>query len=89
MVPMLPICKSNDPLSVDALFLQSSMRGNVEMAINKLVFFVLALGQTFMGIDPVLVAVESGSKFSYSRSYILDLALFTIDYIYYVTRVTV
>ena len=58
-----------------ALVLQSSMRGNVEMAINKLVFFVLALGQTFMGIDPVLVAVESGSKFSYSRSYILDLAL--------------
>ena len=44
------------------------MRGNVEMAINKLVFLVLALGQTFMGIDPVLVAVESGSKFSYSRS---------------------
>ena len=28
-----------------ALVLQSSMRGNVEMAINKLVFFVLALGQ--------------------------------------------
>ena len=55
------------------------MRGNVEMAINKLVFLVLALGQTFMGIDPVLVVVESGSKFSYSRSYILDLALFTID----------
>ena len=62
-----------------ALVLQSSMRRNVEMAINKLVFFVLALGQTFMGIYPVLVAVESGSKFSYSRSYILDLALFTID----------
>ena len=40
-----------------ALVLQSSMRGNVEMAINKLVFLVLALGQTFMGIDPVLVAV--------------------------------
>ena len=58
-----------------ALVLQSSMRGNVEMAINKLVFFVLALGQTFMGIDPVLMAVESGSKFSYSRSYILDLEL--------------
>jgi len=51
------------------------MPGTVEMAINQLVFFVLALC-LFMGIDPVLVAVESGSKFNYSRSYILDLALF-------------
>lgn len=55
------------------------MPDTVEMAISQLVFFVLALGQTFMGIDPVLVAVESGSKFSYSRSYILDSALFTVD----------
>ena len=72
-----------------AFVLQSSMPGTAEMAINQLVFFVLALCQTFMGIDPVLVADESGSKFSYSRSYILDLALFTVDYIYYVTRVAV
>ena len=37
-----------------------------------------------MGIDPALVVVESSSKFSYSRSYILYLALFTVDGIYYV-----
>ena len=48
------------------------MSGTVEMAINQLVFFLLALGQTLiMGIDPAPVVVESGSKFSYSRSYIL------------------
>ena len=65
------------------------MSGTVEMAINQLVFFLLALGQTlFMSIDPALVVVESGSKFSYSRSYIL-LRLFTVDQIYYVTRVAV
>ena len=37
-----------------------------------------------MGIDPALVVVESSSKFSYIRSYILYLALFTVDGIYYV-----
>ena len=66
------------------------MSGTVEMAINQLVFFLLALGQTLiMGIGLALVVVESGSKFSYSRSYILGLALFTVDQIYYVTRVAV
>ena len=71
--------------------LQSSMSGTVEiMAINQFVFLLLALGQTLIiGIGPALVVVESGSKFSYSRSYILDLALFTVDQIYYVTRVAV
>ena len=66
------------------------MSDTVEMAINQLVFFLLALGQTLiMGIGLALVVVESGSKFSYSRSYILGLALFTVDQIYYVTRVAV
>ena len=67
------------------------MSGTVEiMAINQFVFLLLALGQTLIiGIGPALVVVESGSKFSYSRSYILDLALFTVDQIYYVTRVAV
>ena len=37
-----------------------------------------------MGIDPALVVVESSSKLSYSRSYILYLALFTVDGLYYV-----
>ena len=71
--------------------LQSSMSGTVEMErINQLVFFLLALGQTLiLGIGPTLVVVESGSKFSCSRSYILYLALFTVDQIYYVTRVAV
>jgi len=67
------------------------LSGTVEMAwINQFVFFLLALGQTLiMGIGPALVVVGTGSKFSYSRSYILDLALFTVDQIYYVTRVAV
>ena len=37
-----------------------------------------------MGIDPALVVVESSSKLSYSRSYTLYLALFTVDGLYYV-----
>ena len=48
--------------------LQSSMSGTVEMAINQLVFFLLAPGQTLiMGIGPALVVVESGSKFSFIK----------------------
>ena len=102
MVPMFPFINPMTPffpkflLPFDTLYqlyahvLQSSMSGTVEMAINQLVFFLLALGQTLiMGIGLALVVVESGSKFSYSRSYILGLALFTVDQIYYVTRVAV
>ena len=80
MVPMFPFINPMTPffpqflLPFDTLYqlyahvLQSSMSGTVEMAVNQLVFFLLASGQTLiMGIGPALVVVESGSKFSFIK----------------------
>ena len=84
---MLPICKSNDPLfpSIPSPFWQSlSVVCSCPLILHarqcwngdkQTRLFCFGSWSTFMGIDPVLVAVESGSKFSYSRSYIVDLAL--------------